>query len=375
MPLGLAVEDGVAAVLGGQLRQLVAQVLAGLLVGVAGDRVGDLDGDESAAAEQAVPAGAHVGGGVLADPAGQEPAQRGGGERAEQVQLEDAAAGGAVDHAVEQHRRHEDDADEQGGPDPGALPALALGQGLAQLEEAQPEQQAGQEHDPADQRDQAQLAVAFLADAGGRQAVFDHGLRVGAEGLDERLAAGGEGAGLDGAAEGLAEVGLEEEILGALTEAGWFSLLAPSIEDSAVSLPPSRYAAEASALVAAVCPPPPWRGICAPGLKSKPSSATVAPIAVPLCSLPCRGIRRAAVRAVPLERRCTGCAHLCRPPRRKAYRWTPPRGHGTGKCRPPQAGWVGGGCGVMSGSFPSRPVRAPCPRGGRAWARGGRRSG
>ncbi len=40
----------------------------------------------------------------------------------------------------------------------------------------------------------------------------------------------------------------------------------------------SRYAAEASAWVAAVCPAPPDSGTCAPGLKSKPSAATAAPI-------------------------------------------------------------------------------------------------
>lgn len=79
-------------------------------------------------------------------------------------------------------------------------------------------------------------------------------------------------------------LGSKREIFGGLTVAGWFSLLAVSILSSLLSLPPSRYAAEARALVAAVCPPPPCSGTCAPGLKSNPSSATAAPIAVRSCS-------------------------------------------------------------------------------------------
>lgn len=39
----------------------------------------------------------------------------------------------------------------------------------------------------------------------------------------------------------------------------------------------SRYAAEARAFVATACPAAPWSGICAPGEKSNPSLATVAP--------------------------------------------------------------------------------------------------
>ncbi len=79
-------------------------------------------------------------------------------------------------------------------------------------------------------------------------------------------------------------LGSKRESFGGLTVAGWFSLLAVSIFSSLLSLPPSRYAAEARALVAAVCPPPPCSGICAPGLKSNPSSATAAPITVRSCS-------------------------------------------------------------------------------------------
>lgn len=87
--------------------------------------------------------------------------------------------------------------------------------------------------------------------------MLDDGLRVGAEGLDERLAAGERVRASTARQKASPRLGSNREIFGGFTEAGWFSLLAPSIEDSAVSLPPSRYAAEASALVAAVWPPPP----------------------------------------------------------------------------------------------------------------------
>lgn len=92
-------------------------------------------------------------------------------------------------------------------------------------------------------------------------------------------------------------LGSRSESFPAFTVDLWRSLSAPRMASSLVSLPPSRYAAEASALVAAVCPPLPWSGICAPGLKSNPSSATAAPIAVRLCS--CAAPKSLSARLAP----------------------------------------------------------------------------
>ncbi len=203
--LGARVEDLVAAVLGGQLGELVAQVLARLLVGVAGHGLGDL-GADPAARQQSVPAGAQVPGGGLAGPAGEQPAQGRGDDHAAGVETEEAGER-QLEH---QEGRQGADGDQDRGADPGAVLALLGAQGLAELEETQPQQQAGQEQHTADQHDQPEPAVALLADVRGGQAVLHHRLRIGAEGLDEGLAVGTEGASLHGPAEGLAEARLEE---------------------------------------------------------------------------------------------------------------------------------------------------------------------
>ncbi len=109
--------------------------------------------------------------------------------------------------------------------------------------------------------------------------MLDDGLRVAAEGLDDRFTGSAEHALLDGAGERLAEVGLEVVGLMSLELPGFttdlcHSLLALRMSSTGLS----RYAAEARALVATAAPAdPPWSGICAPGEKSNPLLATVAP--------------------------------------------------------------------------------------------------
>ena len=90
--------------------------------------------------------------------------------------------------------------------------------------------------------------------------------------------------------------GSNSENLAGVTSDLCHSLLA--LRSSATG--PSRYAAEASACVAAVCPAAPVSGTCAPGLKSKTSLATAAPS--PRC------IRTAACSQLPCSAHLLSCA-------------------------------------------------------------------
>ncbi len=95
---------------------------------------------------------------------------------------------------------------------------------------------------------------------------------------------------------------------------------------SSSSIGPSRYAAEASACVAAVCPAAPESGICAPGLKSNASPiATTAPNAAHTW---CCGLFPTPAHATPCERP-TSVSAVSTPCRRRS-------GSRSGT-RPPQA--------------------------------------
>lgn len=84
--------------------------------------------------------------------------------------------------------------------------------------------------------------------------------------------------------------GSNSEILPGFTSDLCHSLLALSRSLTGLS----RYAAEASACVAAVCPAEPRSGTCAPGVKSKPSFATTAPIAASFRTAACSQLPRPA---------------------------------------------------------------------------------
>ncbi len=104
------------------------------------------------------------------------------------------------------------DGDEEGGGDR-ARPLVgqrALVDQAAQLEDQQPDDESGQEQDPAQHHDHGQPVVPGPADVVRRQGVLDDRLRFGAEGLDQRFAAGAEHAGDDGSGEGLTEVRTED---------------------------------------------------------------------------------------------------------------------------------------------------------------------
>ncbi len=203
--LGPGVEHHVGPLLGGELLQVLAELLGGLLARVAGCRLGDL-GADAAAAEQGAPALAQLDGGPLDDAAGEEPADDRGHQHDAQVGRQDPGEGQPEHH----EQGEEAGGDEHRGAQEAGAPVVGAGGEPAELDDAEPEQQAGQEEDPADERDQRQLHVPLPADAVGGEAVDHHRLGLHAEGLDEGGAGPAEHPHLDGAGEGLAEVGAEE---------------------------------------------------------------------------------------------------------------------------------------------------------------------
>lgn len=199
------VERDVGLLLGRELLQVQPQLLRRLLAGVLRNGLGDLRSGATAA-EQTRPARPQVDGGPVTDPAGQEPADDRGHEHGAQIVRQDPVEG-----QLEQHERRGDARPPQqdGADDARPLVLGARGE-AAQLDDAEPEQQTGQEEDAADHGDQRQLGVAAGAGCGWPRAVLDDRLRLGAERLDEGLAAASQHPDLYRPGEGLAEVGAEE---------------------------------------------------------------------------------------------------------------------------------------------------------------------
>lgn len=214
--MGPAVEDDVALLFLGELGEVLAKLLGAGLVGVAGHGLGDL-GADAGAGDQAGPAVTQVHGGLEADALGPEPAEDRGDHHDPQVLGQEAVQGRPDD---EQDREETDD--QQDGRAQQARPValtLLFGDEGAQLEGAEPDQDAGQEEQPEDRGDHGEPGVALLAYAVGGEAVLDDGLRLGAEGLDDLVAPAAQHPQLHGPGEGLAEPRLEEGDL-ALAERG-----------------------------------------------------------------------------------------------------------------------------------------------------------
>ncbi len=206
--LGAGVEDRVRLLFGGEPGQRLAQFLGRRLVGAARHGFGDL-GADAGAREQAAPAGPQIPGRALADLLGPEPAEHGQHDARPGVPRPETA-----ERHLEQEQRgeHADTEEQHGGERPGP-PVVTLGDERAQLEDDQPGDQPGQEEHSAQDRHRGQPVVALPADVVRREAVLDHELRLGAEGLDERFAAGSEHAGDHGPRESLSQIGPQQRDL------------------------------------------------------------------------------------------------------------------------------------------------------------------
>lgn len=270
--LGPGVEHRVGLLLGAEGGQGLAQPLGRRLARTAGHRLRDL-GTEATSGQQAVPARAQVLGGPFADLLGPEPADHREDHRRTRVPGPEAGEGHADE---EDHGEGAEGDQERGAEGAGALVRL-LGDHGPELEDQQPHQQPGQEQHTTQHHDGRQPVVPLPADAVRREAVLDDDLRLGAEGLDEGLRPAPSMRSTTARPKASPRLGLKivAHLRPELTVDSCHWLFALRISPTSLS----RYAAEARAKVAAVCPAEPESGTCAPGVKSKPSNATSAPIA------------------------------------------------------------------------------------------------
>jgi len=198
-PLGSDVVEHIGLLLVGDRLQRLAELLGPGVTGADRDGVAD-DRAHAGAVEHGVPAFAQLFRRAQAEPVRDEPA-----EHRDQHHHPDVEAGIAVGEGPPGEQRGQQHGDGQRRT-PVHGPALGAA-AVPDREGGQPDQGAGQEEEAGQEGDGGEPLVAVVPDRLGRHAVLDDQAGVGAEGGDQGLAVGAEGALHHRPAEGLAEVG------------------------------------------------------------------------------------------------------------------------------------------------------------------------